>query len=74
MFRELGAEVLDADADARQAVGRPAWRELRRLFGPECFQPDGELNRARVARLVFSDPQGPPASQRHRPPQGGPEA
>src|SRR5208282_2530120 len=39
------------------AVGRPAWRELRRLLGPECFQPDGELNRARVARLVFSDPQ-----------------
>lgn len=59
MFRELGAEVLDADAAARQAVavGRPAWRELRRFLGPECFQPDGELNRARVARLVFSDPQ-----------------
>ena len=54
-FGELGAEVLDADAAARQAVavGRPAWRELRRLFGPECFQPDGELNRARVARLVL---------------------
>jgi dephospho-CoA kinase len=59
MFRELGAEVLDADAAARQAVavGRPAWRELRRFLGPECFQPDGELNRARVARLIFSDPE-----------------
>ncbi len=59
MFRELGAEVLDADAAARQAVavGKPAWRELRRFLGPECFQPDGELNRARVARLVFSDSQ-----------------
>ena len=59
MFRELGAKVLDADATARQAVavGRPAWRELRRLLGPECFLPDGELNRARVARLVFADPQ-----------------
>ncbi len=58
MFRELGAEVLDADAAARQAVavGKPAWRELRRLLGPECFKQDGELNRARVARLVFSDP------------------
>ncbi|MGP8049970.1 MAG: dephospho-CoA kinase [Desulfobaccales bacterium] len=59
IFRELGAEVLDADAAARQAVavGRPAWRELRRFLGPECFQPDGELDRARVARLVFSDSQ-----------------
>ncbi len=59
MFRELGAEVLDADAAARQVVakGKPAWRELRRFLGPECFQADGELNRARVARLVFSDPE-----------------
>ena len=59
MFRELGAEVLDADAAARQAVavGKPAWRELRRFLGSECFQQDGELNRARVARLVFSDPE-----------------
>ena len=35
MFQELGAEVLDADAAAREAVavGTPAWQELRRLYG-----------------------------------------
>ena len=59
MFRELGAEVLDADAAAREAVavGTPAWQELRRLFGGEYFNPDGELNRARMAQLVFANPE-----------------
>ena len=35
MFKELGAEVLDADAIAREAVavGAPAWQELRRVYG-----------------------------------------
>jgi dephospho-CoA kinase len=59
MFQELGAPVLDADAAARDAVavGAPAWQELRRLFGEEYFQPDGELDRAKVAKLVFADPE-----------------
>ena len=58
LFRELGAEVLDADAAAREAVavGTPAWQELRRLFGQEYFHPDGSLNRPKVAQLVFADP------------------
>jgi dephospho-CoA kinase len=59
MLGELGAAVLDADAAAREAVavGTPAWRELRRAFGEEYFHPDGALNRAKVAQLVFADPE-----------------
>lgn len=59
MFGELGAPVLDADAAGRDAVavGTTAYEELRRLFGEEYFNPDGELNRAKVARLVFTDPE-----------------
>ena len=59
MFAELGAPVLDADAAARDAVavGTPAWQELRQLFGEEYFNPDGSLNRAKVAQLVFTDPE-----------------
>lgn len=59
MFGELGAPVLDADAAAREAVavGTPAWQELRRLYGEEYFNSDGSLNRAKVAQLVFTDPQ-----------------
>ncbi|HLD47601.1 MAG TPA: dephospho-CoA kinase [Desulfobaccales bacterium] len=59
MFAELGAEVLDADRIAREvvAVGGPAWTELRRLYGPEYFHENGELNRSRLAQLVFADPE-----------------
>ncbi len=58
MFGELGTPVLDADAAAKEAVavGTPAWQELHRVFGPEYFQPDGSLDRGKVARLVFTDP------------------
>jgi dephospho-CoA kinase len=59
MFRELGAEVLDADAAAREAVavGQPAWQELRRLYGEDYFNPDGSLNRSKLAQRVFGDPE-----------------
>jgi|UniRef100_A0A7C3ZAZ0 dephospho-CoA kinase len=57
MFRELGAEVIDADEVAHAVVARgtPAWKELRREFGPEYFQEDGSLHRPRMAELVFRD-------------------
>ncbi len=59
MFRELGAQVLDADEVAREVVspGGAAWEELRREFGPAYFQEDGSLNRAKLAELVFGDPE-----------------
>jgi dephospho-CoA kinase len=59
MFAELGAEVLDADAAAREAVavGQPAWQELRRLYGDDYFNPDGSLNRSKLAQRVFTDPE-----------------
>jgi dephospho-CoA kinase len=59
MFKGLGAEVLDADQAARDAVavGAPAWVELRRLYGAEFFNQNGELNRSKLAQLVFSDPE-----------------
>jgi dephospho-CoA kinase len=59
MFKELGAQVLDADAIAREVVtvGAPAWQELRRLYGADFFNPDGTLNRSRLAQRVFTDPE-----------------
>jgi dephospho-CoA kinase len=57
MFRELGAQVIDADEMARAVVapGQPAWEEVRREFGSDYFQENGSLNRARMAELVFRD-------------------
>ena len=58
MFAELGAEVLDADQAARDAVavGAPAWVELRRVYGEDFFHADGNLNRSKLSQLVFADP------------------
>lgn len=57
-FRSLGALVVSADDLAREAV-RPGSQTLRRLvgqFGPAILQPDGFLDRKRLAELVFADP------------------
>jgi dephospho-CoA kinase len=58
-FARLGAKVLDADKVAREVVlpGQPAWLELQQVFGPEFFHSDGKLNRSKLRRLVFADPE-----------------
>lgn len=58
MFRELGAEVVDADALAREVVqpGQPALKEIVAAFGREVLLPTGELDRRKLAQRVFSDP------------------
>ncbi|MGD8704662.1 MAG: dephospho-CoA kinase, partial [Syntrophobacterales bacterium] len=58
-FARLGARVLDADKVAREVVlpGQPAWLKLQQIFGPEYFLPDGEVNRSKLRKLVFADPE-----------------
>jgi dephospho-CoA kinase len=57
MLAELGAVVLDADTFARAAVepGTPGFEKTVRLLGPEVTNAEGGLDRAEVARRVFSD-------------------
>ena len=54
---ELGATVIDADAVARgvTAPGHPAHDAVVRHFGRAVTLPDGTLDRAALARLVFAD-------------------
>ncbi len=55
MFADLGANIVDADAIAHELY-RPGQEVLQQLvahFGPEILKPDGELNRAKLATLVF---------------------
>jgi dephospho-CoA kinase len=57
MLAERGAVVLDADAFARDAV-RPGTAGFDRVvarFGPGVVGPDGELDRAGLASIVFND-------------------
>ena len=57
MLADRGAVVLDADALARAAIARgtPGFDRVVELFGPDVLAPDGDLDRARIAGIVFAD-------------------
>lgn len=58
-----GAEVIDADALAHEALDDPAVRgRLAEAFGQAVLLPDGRIDRKRLARLVF----GAEPEARHR--------
>lgn len=59
MLEHLGALGIDADSLAHRAIakGAPGYNPVVRLFGQWVVGPDGEIDRARLGRLVFSDPQ-----------------
>jgi dephospho-CoA kinase len=52
----LGARVVDTDELARELVrpGQPALAEIKSEFGETVFLPDGSLNRAALAEIVFA--------------------
>lgn len=56
-FRERGLPVIDADQLAREVVakGTPGLAELVERFGVEVVDASGELDRPKLAALVFSD-------------------
>lgn len=58
-FSALGAEIIDADELAREAVapGSPALRQIREKFGSAVVDERGALKRAALAELVFNDDQ-----------------
>ena len=57
MFQELGAQVIDADEIARKVVrpGEKAWQGIVEYFGPEILREDLEINRKKLADIVFSN-------------------
>jgi dephospho-CoA kinase len=56
-FGALGAVVIDSDDLAREVVGpgTAGLGQVRAAFGPDVFDPDGALDRSRLAALVFAD-------------------
>jgi dephospho-CoA kinase len=56
---EHGAVLIDADRIAREVVapGGPALGPLVERFGPGILTPEGTLDRAALAALVFPDPE-----------------
>jgi dephospho-CoA kinase len=56
---ELGAVLVDADRIAREVVaaGTEGLAAVVQAFGEEVVGPDGEMDRPKVASLVFGDPE-----------------
>jgi dephospho-CoA kinase len=59
MLADRGAVVIDGYQIARDLVvpGEPALAAIVDRFGPEVLLPDGQLDRAGLASIVFPDPQ-----------------
>ena len=57
IMRELGCHVLDADKFAHQLIepGQPAYADVVREFGRDILTPDGRVDRAALATIVFAD-------------------
>lgn len=57
MLAERGAIVVDADVIAREVVepGREAWSKVKERFGEGVLSPDGSIDRAALAAVVFAD-------------------
>jgi dephospho-CoA kinase len=55
IFKRCGAVVIDADELARELVkpGKPAWRDIVKLFGETVLNQDRSLDRQALGSIVF---------------------
>jgi dephospho-CoA kinase len=59
MLEHLGAYSIDADALSHRAIakGAPGYSPVLEAFGKFILDANGEIDRAKLGRLVFSDPE-----------------
>jgi dephospho-CoA kinase len=57
MLEHLGAYGIDADALSHRAIakGAPGYKPVVDMFGKWILSPDGQIDRNRLGRIVFSD-------------------
>lgn len=57
IFKEMGYEVYDADSRARNLYTSHAGVQAKVIeaFGADIYTPEGELNRPKLASIVFTD-------------------
>jgi dephospho-CoA kinase len=60
VFVALGAHLIQADAIAHELMqpGEVVYQEVVRQFGEGILNPDGSVNRARLAEAAFGAPPG----------------
>jgi dephospho-CoA kinase len=58
MLEHLGAYGIDADALGHRAIAKdaPGYQDVVDTFGKWILAPDGQIDRTKLARVVFSDP------------------
>jgi len=58
MLEHLGAYGIDADQLAHRAIakGAPGYQKVLETFGKWVLAPDGEIDRAKLASITFSNP------------------
>ena len=58
MLEHLGAYTIDADALSHRAIakGAPGYQPVVESFGKFILDAGGEIDRAKLGRLAFSDP------------------
>jgi dephospho-CoA kinase len=56
---ELGAMIINADKIGHEAFqpGTEAWQEVVAAFGNQIVSPNGEIDREKLGKIVFSNPQ-----------------
>jgi dephospho-CoA kinase len=59
MLSELGAVIIDADRIGHKVLQphSEAWQEVCQIFGREILTAGDEIDRGKLGKLVFSDPQ-----------------
>ena len=56
MFKELGAEIIDADIKAKEISQREdVVSEMKNIFGNKILNENGKIDRNKIKEIVFSD-------------------
>ena len=59
ILRRLGASIINADELSREVVqpGQDAWKEIIKSFGPDILQENKALDRRKLRKIVFDNPE-----------------
>lgn len=59
ILRRLGVAIINADELSREVVqpGQEAWKEIVDTFGPAILQEDKTLDRRKLRKIVFDNPE-----------------
>lgn len=59
ILKKIGIPVIDADAISREItkIGKAAYKDIVNTFGDDILLPSGEIDRKKLAEIVFKNPE-----------------